>query len=342
MKSWIAAALLVIGCGRGQLPPVPAKEALPANSPLPARSELGAFYSGHSLMQGVLPAVEAIAGSLGGAFEHEEQIGVGSLIAARVDAPLLEAPARYDALVVTERHDIPYSSFHDESPRHLRTLMDKLHAQNPEARTLLYHTWLESDHATPAEWIAYEQIALRHWECIASSVNHELKKEGKPQRVHVLPGATAMGALVASMLRGEGGPAVTKLPREQRMELVFFDGVHMTPAGAYFMGAVHYAALFGSSPVGAAVPKEIDAQLARHMQELAWREVSAYQQHAEAASQRDLAECRTYAAQRMCPAFYELRGRKPMGLVARLRHWKNEWQCARGYEDASAPKNPFR
>src|SRR5688572_29418225 len=80
----------------------------------PPRTAVRAFYSGHSLMTGVPEAVAGIASALGMRFEHAAEIGIGSLIESRVQAPLLAEGAPYDALVITERHDIPYSSFHDE------------------------------------------------------------------------------------------------------------------------------------------------------------------------------------------------------------------------------------
>src|SRR5688572_8555317 len=152
---WLAAAVALLGAaglfwlaralGTFDAPFDAQRLALPEDTPAldgePPR-RLRAFYSGHSLSDGVPEVVAGIARSLGRDFDFEFQSLPGSLIRARtagdepgapegsgyrlgknrngsgldVEAALRtrpiaggNAPEPYDVLVVTERHDLPYA-----------------------------------------------------------------------------------------------------------------------------------------------------------------------------------------------------------------------------------------
>lgn len=372
---WLSCVSLVLtACSNAPTHDAPPEPLVLDVSAVPVQpSKVRAFYSGHSLAEGVPEAVAQIALSANGDFDYEFQNAVGSLIRERtkgadpnakdwpgdrsgrnrngssmdVQAELraprtLQNGDRYSDLVVTERHDLPWSAFHEGTPRYLRHMIDGFAEGNPVGRVWLYHTWIEATFATPEMWIAYERDALRLWECVASATNAKLAADGKATRVHVLPGATALADLVESITRGD----LNSVPGmsgtlEQRLQVIFMDGVHFAPAGAYFMGAVHYAALFGKSPEGSAVPAGIAPELALHMQRTAWNHVREYAKRSAAGATRAMPACRAFAAQTMCPAFDALRGEKPMSWLDRLRHAKSSFSCAGKYEDTSDPRNPF-
>jgi len=324
---------------------------------------LRAFYSGHSLSDGIPERVLEIAASLGRGLEFEFQSIPGSPIRLRTRGNDLSATGfpglktgrnrrgsgldveaelkqRYDVLVVTERHDLPYTAVTEHTAEYLRVLHDLVVRGNPSAQTLLYHGWLPIEFDKPQEFVAYERAALVLWECVASAVNGRLSSERRSDRVKVLPGATALADLVERLARG-GVPGAAGSTAAERVRLLFSDEVHLAPPGRYFMGAVHFAALFGRTPEGAAVPAEIPVELGRYMQRLAWEHVEGYSMRAVAAAERDKDLCRDYATQVMCPRMFERFDRKKGGIDG-LRNVKRKLDLQRVYADPNHPDNPFR
>lgn len=312
--------------------------------PLPKPAHLRAFYSGHSLSDGVPEEVLRIAESKGKHFDFEVESLPGSLIRERVARRAEGAPPRpgpYDVQVVTERHDLPYAARFEQTARELAHLHRELVATSPGATTFFYHTWLEIDLDDPQQFIRYERHALPFWECVASAANAAVSGGlvSDQSRVRVLPGATALAELVERLLRGDVAGVDGVTPRE-RVQSLFTDRVHPSPVARYFMGAVHYAALFGESPGGASVPLGVSPELGAALQEVAWQHVSSYEGKARAASLRDMALCRDYATQVMCPLFTaHPRGEPPEHP---LRLWRLKRQCQEGFADPSDHDNPFQ
>jgi hypothetical protein len=352
---WCALAL-GLGCGSDDTGVKLDSHAKPVE-----RAKVRAFYSGHSLLDGVPAAVASFAPSLAAHgkptdFDYEFQSGTGSLIVTRgmgvdpnaagagyrfgrnrngegldVAAELREprtlaAGDRYNVLVITERHDLPWTIANELTVPALKHFTDTFQAANPDGEVLLYHGWLSRNDGPITDWIDYERDALPLWECVASAINRKLPAD-KP-KLRVLPGATALVALVESILEREA-PGVA-LSQAELIALLFSDDVHLTPVGTYFISLVHYAALFGVSPEGAAAPQGVSPALARHMQKLAWKHVADYAKRAVAAASRDMALCREYAEGEMCPRYYQYR--KPAGgtLVDRASHMKNALFCDSG------------
>src|SRR5690349_4430355 len=103
---------------------------------LEARSgKLRAFYSGHSLSDGVPEGVAEIATSFGGSLEFDVQSFSGSTIAQRLldqNLDRLRLPgATYDAFVITERHDLPYVLLHDDTVWSFFKLYLRVHLHSP-------------------------------------------------------------------------------------------------------------------------------------------------------------------------------------------------------------------
>ena len=355
LVAWCVLAL-GLGCGSDDTSVKLDDSAKPAQ-----RAKVRAFYSGHSLLDGVPQAVATLAPSLAAQgkpadFDYEFQSGIGSLIVTRgigvdpnapgagyrfgrnrngegldVAAELreprtLKAGDRYDVLVITERHDLPWTVAHELTVPALKHFTDTFQSANPTGEVLLYHGWLSRNDGPIADWIDYERDALPLWECVASAINRKLP-QGRP-KLRVLPGATALVALVESILEREA-PGVA-LSQEELIALLFADDVHLTPVGTYFIGLVHYAALFGASPEGAAAPEGVSPELARHMQKLAWQHVADYAKRAAAGAARDMAWCRDYADGELCARYYQYQ--KPAGgtLHDRASHMKNALLCDSG------------
>ena len=327
-----------------------------------------AFYSGHSLSDGVPEVVEQIARSLGRQFQFEAQSMGYSLLRQRTKGEVASAsdwpgyragtnrrgsglnvaeelrqPRRlasgdkYDALVVTERHDLPAIARKERTAFFLADMARHVIAGNPDAQVLLYHTWLHLDPNAPLPWIEYERAVLPMWECIASRANLDLPARGDVPRVRVLPGSSALAELVAALWDGKIPGVVGKAPGE-RVRMLFSDSVHMSDAGRYFIALVHYAVLFGRTPEGAAIPASLAAETGQYMQKLAWEYVVSYSQRANVDARRDMATCRALMQSQICPAYAAF---QTEGVLSAVKRQYNAYLCGRQYADAENPENPF-
>src|SRR5690606_26883760 len=207
----------------------------PADPGWSERTRARMFLSGHSLTDNPLPDyMLEIAASLGHDFNYNQQIGIGSPIRVRtlgdswdnldwpgyktgknrdgndmnVIAELLAPQTlgpdeRYDTLVITERHDILDTIRWEDTTGLLRHYHDRLIDGNPDAETLLYHSWLDIDKDAPEAWIAHEKGALAAWECVAAKVNHTLEADGRADRIVTLQDGAALGRLVEAALADE-------------------------------------------------------------------------------------------------------------------------------------------
>ena len=251
------------------------------------RDDVRAFYSGHSLSDGVPEVVEQIASSLGHRLDFEAQVlgysllrqrtkgevtsatewpgyragqnrkGAGLNVAEELRQPRrLASGDKYDVLVVTERHDLPAIARKERTAFYLTDMARHLLTGNPDAEVLLYHTWLNLDPDAPWPWIDYERAVLPMWECVASRANLDLPARGNVPRVRVLPGGGALAELAAALWEGKV-PGVAGTSPGERVRLLFSDNVHMSDAGRYFIALVHYAVLFGRNPEGAAIPASL-------------------------------------------------------------------------------------
>jgi len=364
----ILAALIMLN-GGGVAMSEEAREATGMSAWKP-RDNIRAFYSGHSLSDGVPEVVEQIASSLGHRLDFETQSmgysllrqrtkgevasatewpgyraghnrkGAGLNVAEELRQPRrLASGDKYDVLVVTERHDLPAIARKERTAFYLIDIARHLLAGNPDAEVLLYHTWLNLDPDAPWPWIDYERAVLPMWECVASRANLDLPARGNVPRVRVLPGGSALAELAAALWEGKVPGVAGNRPGE-RVRLLFADNVHMSDAGRYFIALVHYAVLFGRNPEGAAIPASLAPETGRYMQTLAWQYAVSYGQRADAAARRDMATCRDLMQKQVCPAYAAFQS-KGLPVLATLRRQFNAYRCGREYVDANDPENPF-
>ena len=194
-------------------------------------------------------AVAAIAAARR-TLEFDVQSAPFPLLRSRLEGSAPAPGKRYDAVVVTERHDLPWVAATEGTATHLAAFAKRAWAGNPAAEVFFYHTWLAIDLDDPRQWIHYEQRAQRLWECVASRANRDL---GEPaNRIRVMPGGAALASLVDRLWNGDV-PGITETNISARVRLLFSDDVHLSAMGTYVIGLVHYAVLFGQAPEGAAV-----------------------------------------------------------------------------------------
>jgi hypothetical protein len=364
----VLAALMLLGGDEGVVMSAEVIEAAGTTAWAP-RDHVRAFYSGHSLSEGVPEIVEQIARSLGHRLDFEEQTlgysllrqrtkgevpsasewpgyragqnreGAGLNVAEELRQPRrLASGDKYDVLVVAERHDLPAIVRKERTAFYLTDMAKHLLAGNPDAEVLLYHTWLHLDPDEPGPWIEYERAVLPMWECVASRANLDLPARGDVPRVRVLPGGSALAEAVAALWIGKV-PGVAASDPGARVRLLFSDNVHMSDVGRYYIALVHYALLFGRNPEGAAIPTPLTPEAGRYMQTLAWQYAVSYGQRANDSARRDMAGCRSLMQKEVCPAYVALRHGK--GVLATLKRQFETYSCRREYADAQDPENPF-
>jgi hypothetical protein len=319
-----------------------------------AGQRLRVFFSGHSLLDQPLPEwIEKIAASRGDSLGWQMQIVLGSPLRVRTkgtepklttfpgyqlgknksNGPIdvlhelaqptqLTPGEKYDRLLITERNDLLGTIEWENTIGYLRDYGDRVVQQNPEGRTLLYQVWPDVEKDKLAEWIAYTDRELFGWECVAARVNQTLEKDGRSDRVTVIPAGIALAELARRALAGSV-PGVTGSASECA-DAIFSDYVHLRPLGIYLMASVHYAALFGRSPVGGAIPSAVSPAAGAYLQQLAWDVVQGYRDRA--AHPPALGECSARFTNELCPAYYQFHG-KP-GSIVRCKLW-------------SASDNPF-
>lgn len=355
---------LVVGCGgatSGHEEPLLPQEAFQWTT----RERVHAFYSGHSLSDGVPEAVARIAAGRGQTLEFEFQSAGYSLLRERtkgaassptwdgyrtglnrrgsgLDVALellkpssLSPGSVYDAVVITERHDLPWTVATEGTATYLADFAQRAWSGNPAADVFLYHTWLAVDLADPLPWIRYELQALRLWECVASRANRDLNVTSG-RRIRVLPGGAALAALTERLWVGQV-PGVSIDDPSARVRLLFADDVHLSAIGKYYMGLVHYAVLFGQPPRDSQI-HGVSPETVAYLERFAHDITTAYARVADAASRRNSEACRTFAVE-MCDASYRLPAR---GWRDRLSGPYRMWSCRRLFADPDDPGNPFK
>lgn len=308
----------------------------PGTPPTDPQTDVAFFVSGHSLTDDPLASdVVATATSLGFASEFNEQIGIGSPIRIRTRGTNADSTGwsgystgknregtgmnvitelsqhatisgPYDALVITERHDIVGTLLWENTVRYLRHFHDRLLDGNPNGTTYVYHSWLPITSRSDLQpFIDYERTMYPVWECIAERVQLSLTAEGSSSHVVAIAAGIALTDLLEAALAGDV-PGISGGSTEDVTGRIFGDAgsprpVHLSRVGIYFESLVTFASIFHRSPEGATAPAGIDAATATALQALAWTSVSNHHH----ATPRGMAACRAYMRDVACDAYGE-------------------------------------
>lgn len=265
-----------------------------------------AFISGHSLMDNPYPDyLQLISESLDVAYQWNQQNGIGSPIRVRTSGNQmppnnwagyhigknrdtfdmdviaeLASPATigtneiYDALLITERHDIMDVIRWENTNSLLHHYHNRLLSGNAQGETFFYHSWLDIDPNEPQDWIGFETLMLNAWECVADKVNLILADEGKTQAINVIPAGWALANLLQHIFDDEV-PGFTGTDME-KIDDLFNDTVHLNVEGIYYVAAVSFAIVNKRSPEGADLPAEISHTTGTVLQQLAWQYAQQY------------------------------------------------------------------
>ncbi len=267
--------------------------------------------------------VASVASSLGKQTLWNQQIYLGSYISARTRGangndwggykigknrngsnmnvinelrnPQTLSGQRYDALIIAENHNVRLEW--ESGVRYARHMHERLIEGNPQATSYIYHAWQNiGDKNNPSSWLTHERAAATAWQCMASRINASLAGEGRSDRVHYLPAGLALSKLVerATQSNLEG---VTAGSVGETMNTLFYDNVHLTNLGAYYMSLVTYASVYRSPPTGAWVPAGVSATAAKSLQDVAWDAVASFYNNPV---YPDTASCAAYMRNDFC------------------------------------------
>jgi len=293
------------------------------------------FISGHSLMDNpYADYLQLINQSLNVQYQWNQQIGIGSPIRVRTSgnqlppndwlgyhsgknrdsfdmdviseltSPTTIGPnALYDALLITERHDIVDVIRWEYTNSLLHHYHNRLLAGNDQGETYLYHSWLNIDPADPQDWIGFETLMLNAWECVADKVNLTLQSEGKTRSINVIPAGWALTQLLQHILDDEV-PGFSGTDA-QKIDDLFSDNVHLNEAGVYYMAAISFAVVNKRSPEGAAIPAVIANNTAVVLQQLAWQYAQEYLANYRP---KTMASCRQIMVNQICPRYFNFTG----------------------------------
>ncbi len=293
-----AAVLLVLSaCGLARCAPEPigpdevsARFARPLTPP---ERPLAVYFIGHSLIGRDIPAF--VAQLAGDGHRYEVQLGWGAELQAHwePDVPLdggetenahprfreahaAVASGEYDAIVLTEKVEIRASIRYHDSWHYLAEWARKAWAANPDTRLYFYETWPNLD--DEEGWLTRLDLDLsRYWE--REIADRAMAAPGVERPIHMIPGGQVMAAFARELQRRGGIGDVGGI------EDLFKDRIHVNDLGAYLIAMTQYAVLYGRSPVG--LPHALSRadgtpatppspELARAMQETAWRVVTGY------------------------------------------------------------------
>lgn len=227
-------------------------------------NQANVMWVGHSLIGHDVPALTfAIAGSLGKANDYQSQIKNGSPLKCNTQRSCgqhegvwaLDAlrTGKYDTVVLTEAVPLDNHIEWSEPGKYGAKFYDIAVRANSRTRVYVYETWhcLGTGTSAGCNYDNFDDLVWRprlerdhaKWQKIVADINAHRTVYGHP--VQLIPAGLAMGMLHDAIEAGE-------VPGISHISDLFLDDIHLNGLGAYFVAAVHYAAIYGESPVGAA------------------------------------------------------------------------------------------
>lgn len=288
-----------------------------------AETEVEAFYIGHSLTSDIPDLVKALAEDAAGVeFSFKEQNIPGAPLRwqwnegkshegepqfqGRYDEEL--ATGDFNALVVTDSVPRGGEELEAESVDYLARFAEFAREHRPDIRIFYYETWHHITSGTP-ENSEYDTASPRRtlrwrerldadrpmWE----SIVEQASERAGDIPITIIPAGQALAKFDDLVRAG-------KVPGIARTEDYFDDAIHVNPYGKYLVACVHFATLFGRSPVGLTADvkdrwgrsywdtpnwqkkqwAKPDPEAVRIMQEVAWETVAGHPKTGVPASAR--------------------------------------------------------
>lgn len=279
--------------------------------------DLSAFYIGHSLISDIPDMLKSIADSAPSTtFTFKEQFIPGAplrwqwdkvsefkgepMYRVRFDEAL--ATGRYDVLVVTDSVPRGGKELEAETADYLARFAAAARKGNPATRVFYYETWHHITSGTPDN-SPYDTASPRRtlrwrerldadrpmWEAIVASANQQAPATAGSPPIRIIPAGQALARFDDAVRAG-------KVPGFTDTRSFFDDEIHLNHHGKYLVACVHYAVLFGKSPVGLSFDvkgrwghdywdragwdgktwQRPDPRAVRIMQEIAWATVAGH------------------------------------------------------------------
>jgi hypothetical protein len=267
---------------------------------LTPKNQAGVVMVGHSLIGFDMPAmVEGMAISKGIGYTRATQVLIGSPLLLNLQIcrgtltqeQILDGKFKYACTAIeTESPAVPYDTLvltnnnggivdFPELDVAVADFVDVLHSRNPSGRVLLFTTWEATTRSGyGANWPAMQAADLATYETIARNSTTVARSRGRNITVEVIPVNIALRDLIYKAENGEV-PGVTN--RNQ----LFYDDVHMTALGNYFVACVVFSAIMNRTPEGATgrivasdggVFIDLPTSTASALQQIAWNTLSTY------------------------------------------------------------------
>lgn len=289
-------AAVIIGCTVAMLGPVRAQtdgddRAAKPDQPAAAPQGLRVFYASHSLMWYVPKPLGEMAEAAG--IKGHELVGLQSLGASKTSQHWNLADGKNDAKKALKTGAVDVFvmspiSFPDEGIENFVKLGLE---HNPEVRFVVQLSWGGGDidnqdfpkgafdkvdkEKTPEQLESYNERNIQAGEAQADDIN---RKYGNGKTILALvPSVQAMVALRTKIAKKEW-PGLT------RQGELFVDAVHPSAPMEALNSYLHFAVLYGTSPVGLPMPAMLknakregwDEKFNRSLQELAWETARHY------------------------------------------------------------------
>ncbi len=272
-----------------------------------AQKKVNAFYLGHSLSDPIIDRIDAMVD------HHEEldfsfryQTNPGSSLKQSweikgkgypVNNPFYAGyyheqyglpTGKFDVFVLTESVLRRMDNIH-ETYQYADSFYTFAARHNPDIQIYLYEVWHCINSGTPTAcpwdvdantWRPRLDDDLPMWESVVDTLNSRFKPK-KP--VRLIPGGQGMAALYDAVIAGT-------VPGVSSLDDLFSDDIHINGIASYFVSCIHFATIYGQSPVG--LPNELTSmwgdpfdenptpEQASRLQEIAWHVVQNYQKSA--------------------------------------------------------------
>ena len=263
------------------------------------------FFVGHSLINFNMPRmVDGLAQEAGLSHSSVVQITNGadlrynwnnSASAQGEDSRQVLPVGDYEVLVITERVPLRNAMKYAESTTYASNFYNLAVKSHSGARVFLYETWpcvnsgepvgCDYDGEDDIAWRTRLDLELSRWESIADAVNAQTSAPD----MQIIPGGQAMAQLYDEISAGA-------VPGISSIKEVFDDAIHLNDSGWYFIALVHYATIYGKTPIGLSTNltnqwgksyKTPAAATAQKMQQIAWEVVCGYKRSGVACGDSD-------------------------------------------------------
>lgn len=186
-----------------------------------------------------------------------------------------------DVLIVTEQHRILDALAWEGTLSSLRHLHEWFATQRPDGKSFFLTPWISrADPDDTDVWIRYERAAHIIWEYVIAGVNERLRQQGQNRRIQVIPAALGLTFAVEALRSGEELEGFEGHDRNERVEALFDDQVHLSPLGVFYLSTLTAMVLtdakWHSDISEAAAVSGLDERQARQLVRLAEQFLEGY------------------------------------------------------------------